>query len=246
MNRSHTADQSLSCLSAAKAAGFENISLDLIYGGYKTSNESWLRNIDVFLEQDIPHLSAYALTVEDKTKLGHDVAKGILPKPDDTKTIEQFEILMDAMADHQYEHYEISNFARSGQSAKHNTNYWRGKEYLGIGPAAHSYNTESRQWNIANNQKYIASIEEGQVPFECETLSQNDRYNEHIMTGLRTSTGCNRENIAQNFASEHLNAFDAAVKKHEESGTIEKRNQTYVLTRRGKFIADSVMSDFFV
>ncbi len=246
MNRSHTAEQSLSCLSLAKRVGFDKISIDLIYGGYKTSNDEWQKNIDTFLRQDISHLSAYALTVEDKTKLAHDISKGILAQPDEAKTITQFEILMDAMLNNNYEHYEISNFAKSKCRAKHNSNYWTGKSYLGIGPAAHSYNGKSRQWNVANNALYIAAIQSGNLNFEKETLSANDMYNEHIMTGLRTSSGCVRNFIDKNFEARHLDSFDKALEKHMAESNIKKDDSAYILTRKGKFIADSVMSDFFV
>lgn len=246
MNRSHNAAQSLSCIQLAKQVGFNNISLDLIYGGYKTSNEQWQKNIDTFLSLDIPHLSAYALTVEDKTKLGHDVAKGLLAQPSDAKTIEQFEMLMDNMASNKFEHYEISNFATAGKRAVHNSNYWNKVPYLGIGPAAHSFNQKSRQWNVANNAKYINAIEQNAVPFEQEILSTNDSYNEYIMTGLRTSQGCSRTQVEELFETEHLTAFNEGLQQNLSKGTIVLNEERYVLTRSGKFIADSVMADFFI
>lgn len=246
MNRSHTADQSLACIAMARDAGFNNISIDLIYGSHETSNQDWQKNIDTFLEKDIPHLSAYALTVEPKTKLSFDIAKGKVSQPNESKTIEQFEILMDVMAQNNFAHYEISNFAKPGCEAVHNSNYWTGKNYLGIGPSAHSYNGKSRQWNIANNIKYIEAIENGRVPFELETLTQDNIYNERVMTALRTSNGCTRESIESYFDQTHIEAFDAATKTQLRAGNIELRDNVYVLTRQGKFIANSVMAEFFV
>jgi len=246
MNRSHSAQQSKDCIAMARAAGFENISIDLIYGSYETSNTIWQKNIETFLKLNIPHLSAYALTVEPKTKLSFEIAKGKLAEPNEAKTIEQFEILMDQMAQNNFEHYEISNFARPGWQAVHNSNYWTGQNYLGIGPSAHSFNGSSRQWNIANNIKYIEAIEKGDLPFELENLSPDNIYNEYVMTSLRTSNGCTRENITTRFKEQHLQAFDTAIKKQMAQGNIEQREQRFVLSRQGKFIANSVMADFFV
>ena len=245
MNRAHSAEEAMSCLNRAQDAGFENITIDLIYGSPTTSDAQWAKNLDLFFRFDIPHLSPYCLTVESKTALDHFVRKGAVPPVDEEKASRQFEYLMDAMAAHGYEHYEISNFAKSGRHSRHNSSYWLGEPYLGIGPAAHSYNGDTRQWNIANNAHYLRALAEGQLAFELETLTPANRYNEYVMTSLRTQWGCDLEHIRglpEDF-SEH---FLASILPFLAEGQVIRQESVFTLSRAGKLIADRIAAECFV
>ncbi|HJW28903.1 MAG TPA: radical SAM family heme chaperone HemW, partial [Saprospiraceae bacterium] len=186
-NRVHDSAQALASLRLAKEAGFDNISADLIYGDPELTDEDWSGNIQKLIELQIPHLSCYALTVETGTALHHHILKGKSKPLDETQSHRQYVVLQKRMKENGYEQYEISNFALPGYKSRHNTSYWTGQWYLGIGPSAHSFNGVSRQWNVSNNVRYIKSIESGIIPFELELLSPEQRYNEWVMTGLRTS-----------------------------------------------------------
>ncbi len=244
MHRAHNAHEARACLDLALETGFDNLTVDLIYGAPTTSDAQWQENLRTVLDAGVPHLSCYSLTVEEGTALAHFVQKGQAPPVDDQKSARQFAWLLEETARHGYEHYEISNFALPGRYARHNSNYWTGAHYLGIGPSAHSFNGVSRQWNVANNAGYIRALQAGQIPFELETLSPAQRYNEYVMTGLRTQWGCEEQRIrtlgepmAAYFFSE-IQAFIAA-------GQVEKSAGTYRLTREGKFLADRIASDLF-
>lgn len=245
MNRAHNSMQAHESVKAAQDAGFTNITIDLIYGTPTLSNEQWLKNLETAFGLDIPHLSCYALTVEPKTALAQFIKKGKVPAVEEAKSAEQFELLIQAATDHGFEQYEISNFAKDNRYSQHNTNYWRNEKYLGLGPSAHSYNGVSRQWNIANNSVYIKSLDENKIPSEIEELTTIQRYNEYILTSLRTMWGSNIELIAENFEKNLAEYFLKCVAQFITNGWIEKKEGTYVLTRKGKFFADKIAMELF-
>ena len=250
-NRAHNKDEAERCIQAARDAGFDNLTVDLIYGSPTTPDDHWHYNIDKLLEFQIPHLSCYALTVEEKTALAHFIQKGKTEAPDDDHAARQFEILMSLMAQNGYDHYEISNFAKPGYYAVHNSSYWKGEKYLGIGPAAHSFNGTSRQWNIANNAFYIKAINamsQNEKPpkplFEKEILTEAQRYNEYVMTGLRTIWGCSEEKI-NSFGGKFKSYFTDKARTYLESGHMVKNAGSFVLTPKGKLLADQIASEIF-
>ncbi len=245
MNRAHNASQADACLKTAMNY-FDNISIDLIYGLPYLSNERWQENISRALDFSLPHISSYALTIEPRTAMSRMISKGQLPDTDDDRTRTQFYILSDRLMAEGYEHYEISNFARSSQYSRNNTAYWQGKKYLGIGPSAHSFDGKSRSWNIRNNLKYIKSLTEGTRPFEWEVLTGDDSYNEYVMTGLRTVWGISLIKIASMFGPARRDyALDQAG-KHLQGGKLLLRDDTLLLSREGKFFADGIASDLFM
>lgn len=242
MNRAHNASEALACIQNAQSAGFENLTVDLIYGSPTTSHEQWAKNLETVIGLNVPHLSFYCLTVEAKTALAHQVKKGTAPPVDDDHAAKQFEHLLAQTELAGYEQYEISNFARPGWHSRHNSSYWQGKKYLGIGPSAHSFDGVSRQWNVANNAQYIRSLTAGEVPFEREVLTPTQRYNEYVMTGLRTKWGCNLLKIkGMGFETQ----FAEGAKTFLEDGTMERSGDVFRLTRQGKFLADGIASQLF-
>lgn len=246
MNRAHNAQEADSAVKAAQDAGFENISIDLIYGTPTLNDQQWKDNIRHALALQVPHISSYALTVEPRTALAHAIEKGKSAEPDNEQAAAQFEILMEALATAGYDHYEISNFARPGKYAVHNTNYWRGDHYLGLGPSAHSFNGKSRQWNIANNPAYLKDIlTEKKVPYEVEQLSFEDRLNEYLMTSLRTMWGTDLALLEQQFGSDVATTIKEQSAAYLEKGWMELQDQKLVLTRSGKLLADRIASELF-
>jgi len=245
MNRAHDSKMALNALNAARETGFNNITIDLIYGTPTLSNEQWVRNLETIFALDVPHLSCYSLTVEPKTALAQFIKSGKALPPDEIKSAEQFELLMQLAAEKGYEHYEISNFAKNRMYSKHNSNYWRNEKYLGLGPSAHSYNKVSRQWNVRSNPAYIDSIRKNKIPFELEELTLTQRYNEYILTSLRTMWGCSLQFIEEEFGKTFLDYFNEAVLKFIDNGWIEKKDSTFSLTREGKFFADKIASELF-
>ncbi len=244
MNRAHSAREAQHCLELARAAGFDDLSIDLIYGSPTTTDAFWEDNLQRAFDLGIPHLSCYCLTVEDGTALGHWVQKGKQAPMDEERATRQFEHLMDAAKSAGFVHYEISNFAQAGREARHNSNYWRGKAYLGIGPSAHSCNGLSRQWNIANNALYIKALASGELNFERETLSPEMRYNEYVMTSLRTIRGCDAQQVAA--LGEHFKThFEHEISPHLQQNTVAQDGSVYRLTRRGIFMADAIAADLF-
>ena len=195
MNRSHTAAQATLSIQQARAQGFDNLSIDLIFGCPTTTEKSWEENLERVSALDIPHISCYGLTIEEKTALAHQVKNQTGTLPTEESNAQQFQATMHLLKDQGYEQYEISNYARSELYSRHNTNYWRRIPYLGIGPSAHSFDGQSRQWNQANNSAYITSINLGQLSFDSEMLTSKDLYNEYILTQLRTKWGCDTESI---------------------------------------------------
>lgn len=244
MNRAHSAQHALTALELAAKTGFHDLTIDLIYGAPTTSDAQWADNLRRFFDFGIPHLSAYCLTVEDGTALGTWVRRGQQPPLDEEKAQRQFDYLMSATADAGYEQYEISNFALPGRYARHNSSYWSGEPYLGIGPSAHSFNGQSRQWNKPNNALYIQSLENGQVPFELETLTREDRYNEFVMTGLRTMWGVDLRRIRA--MGDDLEVyFLSAVQEHLNAGSIVQSDEYFKLTPASRFRADGIAADLF-
>jgi oxygen-independent coproporphyrinogen-3 oxidase len=240
MNRAHTAVEATKGLQMALAY-FDNITIDLIYGIPGMTAERWNQNVETAIGFGVPHLSCYALTVEEKTPLQKMIRLGKSGGTDPDLQSEQFFLLMEWMEKAGYEHYEISNFARPGWRSRHNSSYWQGKNYLGLGPSAHSFNGKSRQWNVANNQQYIAAIESGRLPFEKEVLNPVQQLNEYIMTALRTSEGINLLRVDQVAAENLLSRSETFVGR----GLLRRDNDRLTLTREGKLLADGIAADLF-
>jgi len=247
MNRAHMAAEARQCLEAALAAGFTDLTIDLIYGSPTTSDERWAKNLDIAFEYGIPHLSCYALTVEEKTALHHFIKAGKVPPVEEEKAARQFEYLMEKSKEAGYIHYEISNFARPGRYARHNSSYWQGEPYLGIGPAAHSFDSRHRRWNVANNALYVKAL--AQTPpaayYEEELLSPADQFNEYIMTGLRTIWGVKldyMENISPDYKADFLQNSQPFL----EDGIMLQKGNTFFLSDKGRLLADGIAASLFV
>lgn len=245
MNRAHTAAQSLRSIQQAREAGFTNITIDLIYGTPGLTDEQWEKNIETALALQIPHLSCYALTVEPKTALAGMIRKQLVTDVDPEQQARQFALLTQKTAQAGMEQYEISNFAQPGFRSRHNSSYWQGKPYLGLGPSAHSYNGFSRQWNIANNSLYLAALEKGEIPFEQEILTETQQLNEYIMTGLRTMEGISLNRITSQWGSSKAMAIQKAAEKYIAKGKVRFDGDTLQLEEAGKFFADGIAADLF-
>lgn len=245
MNRAHNAQEADSCINMAKDHGIDNISIDLIYGGETTSDEIWKNNVAKAIALKVPHVSAYCLTVEEGTALASFVKRGIAKPLDDEKALRQFHYLIDELRKEGFDHYEISNFGKPEKYAIHNSNYWLGKPYLGIGPSAHSYDGYNRRWNVANNSKYIKALEEPRIPFTLEELSLADQYNEYVLIRLRTIWGCDLKEIKNRF-SDFNDHFQLASKALIEEGVVRIYQEKLLLTEKGKFQADRVTMDLMI
>ncbi|MBP2831729.1 radical SAM family heme chaperone HemW [Aquimarina sp. U1-2] len=245
MNRAHDAKEAKECLLIAKQY-FDNISIDLIYGIPKMSIARWQENIKQALDFKIPHLSCYALTVEPNTALPQLIDKGIVPPVDEELAEQHYRILADTLESKGFIHYEVSNFGKPGFFSQNNTAYWRGKSYLGIGPSAHSYNGKQRSWNVNNNTQYIKILEKGQLPNEVEYLNGTDRYNEYIMTGLRTMWGVSLEKVTQNFGETYKKYLLKQAQKHIEAHLLFLDEERLLVTKKGKFLSDGIASDLFL
>ena len=245
MNRAHNSAEAKECLEFATQY-FDNISIDLIYGVPGMSNEKWLQNIETALSFDVPHISSYALTVEPKTALHTFIQKGIISPPDDEVASVHFQILVDKLMENGFIHYELSNFGKSTYFSKNNSSYWLGKKYLGIGPSAHSYDGISRSWNVSNNSLYLKSISENQLPSETETLSKTDKYNEYVMTGLRTIWGISLERIAREFGQTYLDYLNQQAAKYIDDHLLFVDDNILRTTKSGKFLSDGIASDLFL
>lgn len=246
MNRAHHKDEALDSIRRAQDIGIENISIDLIYGTPGLTNQEWIQNIHTALELNVPHISSYALTVESKTALGNWVEKGKVKPMDEEQAASQFEILMEELGANGFDHYEISNFAKPGFYSQHNSSYWEGAKYLGIGPAAHSFDKNSRQWNIANNNKYIDEIFRDQLPVVIEQLKLNDRFNEYLMVGFRTSKGVSKKYIRDEFGSATLSRFEESLQEFINSNWVKLENDFYKTTNSGKLMADKIAAELFI
>jgi len=245
MNRAHNSEEAKKCLELATQY-FDNISVDLIYGIPEMSNKKWLQNIETALSFNIPHISSYALTVEPKTALHTFIQKGIIPQPDDEVAQEHFQILVDKLNENDFIHYELSNFGKENYFSKNNSSYWLGKKYIGIGPSAHSYDGEKRSWNVSNNTLYLKSIQENKLPSETEILSKTDRYNEYIMTGLRTIWGISLDRIETEFGKTYLDYLNQQAAKYIEDHLLFVDENILRTTKKGKFLSDGIASDLFM
>lgn len=246
MNRAHNQQEATASIMRVQDAGFENITCDLIYGFPLLTDEKWRHNMQQLIDFAIPHISSYSMTVESKTALDHFIKKGISPAIDSDQAADQMHLLINTLKAAGYEQYEISNFAKNGHYARHNTNYWKGKHYLGIGPSAHSFNGTARSWNISNNSKYISSIHSNQLPLEVEQLSTLDQINECIMTSLRTMWGLDLTELENRFGQSVKNSVleDAALFIAEKNLVLD--DNKLCLTDTGKLMADHIMSELFI
>ncbi|MEO5782422.1 MAG: radical SAM family heme chaperone HemW [Ginsengibacter sp.] len=250
MNRVHNAEQALHCIELVKSAGFQNYSVDFIYGTPTLSDDDWKKNIQTIIDLDVPHISCYALTVESNTVLQKMITLKKKEEVDPEKQASQFLLLMGWLQDAGYEHYEISNFAKPGYKSKHNSRYWQHKTYIGIGPSAHSFDGNARRWNVSNNALYIQSLQKNNIPYEEERLSEVQKLNEYIMTSLRTIEGIDLDFIEKIFGGEKKIKLQAASIKYIQNHkllpiAIGTTNNKLVLTNEGKLFADGIAADLF-
>ncbi|WP_306846537.1 radical SAM family heme chaperone HemW [Chryseobacterium lathyri] len=247
MNRAHNASEAESSIKRAQDFGFENLSIDLIYGSPTSNLEIWKDNLNKTIALEVPHISSYALTVEPKTALENWISKGKVAGPREEEQNKEFYYLSDFLKDNGFEHYEVSNFAKPGFYSRHNSAYWKYNEYLGIGPSAHSYNGfDVRSWNVANNQQYIKKLHAGILAKEEEILSQYDQFNEMIMIGLRTIWGVNLESLNNKFNDQILEYFQHEIKSKIEEGILIKENNHLKIPEKHWFMADGIASDLFI
>lgn len=247
MNRAHNANQAEDSIKRAQDFGFENISIDLIYGSSTSNFDIWKENLHKTIALQVPHISSYALTVEPKTALHNWVEKNKIKKPEEAVQNREFYYLSAFLKEHGFIHYEISNFAREGFLSKHNSAYWQYKEYLGIGPSAHSYNgRDKRSWNRANNSLYINSLVENKLPMEAEILSEKDQYNEMMMIGLRTTWGVSINALQDKFSDEILEIFHKNIQPKIEEGFLIIEGGFLKIPEKHWFLSDGIASDLFV
>lgn len=246
MNRRHTATQAVDAVINAVKTGIKNISVDLIYGLPGLSDNNWKANLNEVFRLPVTHLSAYHLTYHEGTNFYERLKNGTLKEPKETESISQFNTLIAEAKKNDFEQYEISNFAKNKLYSKHNKSYWLGKKYLGLGPSAHSYNGVSRGWNIADTVKYTEAFEKQESCFEQEILTENDRYNEYVLTRIRTVWGINLTEVEQNFGSEKKNYFLKNISRYERSGLIVRKNNIVTLSQKGLFISDEIMTNLIV
>ena len=245
MNRAHNTQEAETSIKLAQDFGFENITIDLIYGSTTTTNEMWKQNLQKAIALNVPHISSYALTVEEKTILDHQIKTGITKPVDEDRQNEQFQLLVDTLTSHDFIQYEISNFGKEDYFSLHNSNYWKGIHYLGIGPSAHSYNGKTRAWNIANNSKYIQTINENKLPQEIEVLNEVEQFNEMIMIGLRTIYGIDLNRINSEFSQPLVNSFYQELNQLINENLVEKKENKIILKPEAKFFADGIASRLF-
>lgn len=245
MNRAHSAVEAATCLQLARAAGFTDFSIDLIYGAHTTTDEMWQHTVDQALDLDVDHISAYCLTVEEGTALAAMVQRGMVSDVDEVQAQRQFYHLIDRLSEAGFEHYEISNFARNRRYAVHNTSYWTGEPYLGIGPSAHSYDGQDRRFNVANNAHYLAAIEQSTVPFTIDALSPADRYHDYLLTSIRTMWGVSEEVLR----TRHTAYYDHFVEQAQHlihAGHLLRKDGHLRLHKDARFIADKITVDLMV
>lgn len=246
MNRSHTIKQAVDSVADAKKLGFDNITIDLIYGIPNLTQTEWKRNIAKALALEVNHISAYCLTSEERTAMHHDIEKGKYQLPKDDITSEQFHVLVSTLQENGFEQYEISNFSKIGHNSKHNSSYWKQKHFLGVGPSAHSFNGKTRHWNVSNNGRYIKGANEDNWVAEEEVLDEKTRYNEYIMTSLRTSWGIDLDFLKQNFDSSFVSHFIKESKQFVIANSLLQNGTHFILSQEGKLLADGIASDLFV
>ncbi|MFV0196633.1 radical SAM family heme chaperone HemW [Empedobacter falsenii] len=245
MNRAHNAQEAERSIKLVQDFGFDNITIDLIYGSSTTTNDMWMKNLQQAINLNVPHISSYALTVEEKTILDHQIKKGITKPVDEDRQNEQFQLLIDTLTSNNFIQYEISNFGKENYFSLHNSNYWKGIHYMGIGPSAHSYNGKSRAWNIANNTKYIQAINQNNLPQEIEVLNEAERFNEMIMIGLRTIYGIDVDRINSEFSQPILDLFYQEINQLIKENLIIQQENKIILKPESKFFADGIASRLF-
>jgi len=245
MKRAHNAKEALSSIKSCKQAGFTNLTIDLIYGTPGMDTSAWLENLNIAFDLDIPHISSYALTVEPNTELHHQILHQKVSNVDENQSAAQFELLTSQMKRNGYEQYEISNFCKPGAYSKHNSSYWKKDMYLGLGPSAHSFYDNKRLWNVSNNTKYVKSLAQNLLPLQEEVLSLEDRYNEYVMTSLRTKWGCSIAEIETNFSSELAAYFRNEIELYVSTENVLVKKEVYYLSEKGKLLADKIASDLF-
>lgn len=245
MNRAHSANEAVQSIKNAQQFGFDQISIDLIFGGQTTTNKMWQSNLDQFFELNIPHLSAYSLTIEEKTSLASKINKGLLPNVDDERNYTQYLLLQSAIHAHGFEQYELSNYCKNNNISKHNTSYWFGKKYLGLGPSAHSFNGSSRQWNIRNNALYCKALSEGRAYFEKEELTEIDQYHEFLITSLRTKWGINRSSVGFKFSSSISSHFNSRINQLNQKFVV-LTNEQLVIKKEFLFQSDEVVRELMI
>jgi oxygen-independent coproporphyrinogen III oxidase len=246
MNRTHNAAQSLQCLDDIAAVGFTNYSVDLIYGSPLQTNADLKNNFEIIAQRKIPHISCYALTVENGTALNKLINEKKSPSVNTEKQAEQFQLLLQLMEANDYEQYEISNFSKKNYRSKHNSSYWKSLPYFGFGPSAHSFNgINKRRWNVSNNSLYIQSLEKNTIPYEEEVLTDEDRVNEYVMTSLRTIEGINLKIVAEKFGINNKERILLGAEKYVTQGKIKQVSSSLILTKEGKFFADGIAGDLF-
>jgi len=245
LNRVHSANQAHRAIEGALKSGFNNLTIDLIYGIPTLSSENWMKNLNQFFNYSLPHLSAYALTVEPKTPLHVLIEKNKISGIDEQNMVEHFKILLDQTKVHDFIHYEISNFSKAGYYSKHNSLYWLGGNYLGLGPSAHSYNGISRQWNYSSLSKYLKLDDLNEVVYEKEVLTKQQKYNEYVMTSIRTVWGCNLDYIFKAFGEEYQQYCKKSAKPYLDSKKLQLNGNILLLTDDGKLFADGITADLF-
>jgi oxygen-independent coproporphyrinogen-3 oxidase len=246
MNRAHNAEQAISSVKGAQDKGLENITIDLIYGVPTLDNSKWKNNLQKAFELSVPHVSAYCLTVEPRTALADMIKKKKVLNINEQQSIEHFSILVNEMKQHNFVQYEISNFCKNEKYSKHNSNYWKGESYLGLGPSAHSFDGKNRQWNVSNNALYINSLTNNKIPFELEELSEKQRYNEYILTSLRTMWGTSLNHIEKAFGEEYVQHCLKEAQVYFSNLDLMEQEKKLLLTDKGKLIADKIASDLFI
>lgn len=251
MNRAHSATEALQCVRLAQDAGFSNLTIDLIYGiqnpdSSQNDHRIWQQDLEQAIGLDVPHISSYCLTIEPRTVFGHRVKKGTLQTPDDAFGAEEFMMLVQTLTHHGYEQYEISNFARPGHEARHNSSYWKRRPYLGVGPSAHSYDGHSRHFNAASNAQYVRAIQRGELPCTRETLSSSDQVNEYLLTGLRTKWGCRIGDLNELMQGDFLRKQQTELTDLTRRGWLTLTPDRLLLTEAGKLFADRVAAELFV
>jgi oxygen-independent coproporphyrinogen-3 oxidase len=246
LNRSHTAAQASDAVKLLRQAGYQNISIDLIYGIPSSTSAMWLKNLEIAFSLDIPHISAYSLTVEQKTPLAWMISKQKSAPVNEVLQVDQFKMLMQKTKENGFQQYEISNFCKPDRHALHNTSYWNGISYLGLGPSAHSYNGNSRRWNVSSLSEYIRGIEKGACVFEEEILTTSQKYNEYVMTSLRTMWGCSGQKIISDFGFRISDFFRKNALSIIEMGFLTEVSGVYYLTDEGKLFADRIASELFL
>jgi oxygen-independent coproporphyrinogen-3 oxidase len=246
MNRSHRAAQSERAVKSAQDAGIENITIDLIYAIPGLDLHAWQENLCQAISLDVPHISSYCLTIEEKTVFGKRYERGELSEIDSARAEEQFLCALDVLGAAGLKQYEVSNFSREGMESKHNTSYWQGKKYLGIGPSAHSFNGEERSWNVSNNTVYMKGVFVGKPVFESEKLDERTRYNEYVMTGLRTTKGIDLNEISDRFGVSFIKQNEEKISLWMDSGKLLQKDHIFTLSQSGFLWADRISSDFFI